>query len=355
MNFDDLYQFYKEGVNSTHDALSRLARRFEEGRNKTLIEAAACSAAVMGLNLESGFDPSTLSPELLESFKLAFLNMEIEDITNYSGDQLNGLLQPWKGKLFEVSVRDRLNEGEWVGDYHLEAGQFAELAESANQPGWDLQILNADGSVAELVQLKATNYIDYVESALNKYPDFNIISTSELSAHDGLIDGLTVSDISDSYLESQLSESLSEDGFGLLDLGLPLIPLTLNIFWVANGERTLDEAATSLATSAAAMAVGDYMGDIATDIIGDVVGDTILDGFGSLLLDGLFGFGAFTLLRLAFGGSRKSSNRSAQKAQLLAKEQSAIDSTCRRIYETFENATKGIKRMEHYYLPNLAN
>lgn len=354
MNFEDIYRFYNERVNSYHEAFSQLAHRFDEGRNKTFFEAAACGAAVMGLNIDLEFNASELSPEQLESFTLAFPNMPIEDISDYSGDQLNGLLQAWKGKLFEVSVRNRLNDGEWVGDYHLDPGQFAELATSANQPGWDLQILNPDGSVAELIQLKATNYIDYVESALERYPEYNIISTSELSIHDGVVDGLDVSDISDAGLELQLQESISENDFGLLNLGLPLIPLALNVYWVAKGERSLGEAAVSLATTGAAMAVGDYMGDVAGDLVSDVVGDTILDGFGSLLLDGLFGFGVFTAFRLLCGGSRNSSSQTAQREHLLAKERSAIDSTCRRIYETFENATKGVEKIGRFYLPNMA-
>lgn len=348
MTLDDLYTDYKTREHTGRLAFDNLVKRFQEGRNTTFIEAAACSAAVMGLNIDAGFDPSDLTPELQESFRLAFPNLNIDDVGNYSGEQLQGLLQPWKGKLFEVSVRDRLNHGEWVGEYHLNPGQHAELAASATQPGWDMQILNADGSVADLVQLKATNYVAYVESALNRYPEYDVLATSELASHQVSVDGLSVSDLSDVQLESQLLDAVSSGDLGLLGLGLPLIPLALNVFWVAKGSRSVSEAATSVALSAGAIAGGDLLGDLATDTIGDAV----VDGIGSILLDGFFGFGLFALGRWLLGSSDKKEKQQARaRAEQVGIERLAIDSTCRHIDETFEGATKALDRMGNYYLP----
>ena len=110
MTLDDLYAEYKTRENTGRRAFNNLFKRFQEGRNTTFIEAVACSASVMALHIDAGFDPSDLTPELQESFRLAFPNLNIENVGNYSGEQLEGLLQPWKGKLFEVSVRDRLNK-----------------------------------------------------------------------------------------------------------------------------------------------------------------------------------------------------------------------------------------------------
>lgn len=348
MTPDDLYAEYKNRENTGRQAFNNLVERFQEGRNTTFIEAAACSVAVMGLNIGAGFDPSNLTPELQESFRLAFPNLNIADIGNYSGDQLEGLLQPWKGKLFEVSVQDRLNNGEWVGDYHLDPGQQAELATSATQPGWDMQILNADGSVADLVQLKATNYVAYVESTLERYPEYHVLATSELASHQANIDGLSVSDISDAQLESQLSDAVSGDDFGLFGLGLPLIPLALNVFWVAQGSRSVSEAATSVTLSTGAIVGGDLLGDGATNMIGE----SIVGGFGSVVLDGIFGFGLFTFgsWLLSFS-DRKEKRQARARAEQARIEHLAIDSTCRHIDESFEDATKALERIRHYYLP----
>jgi hypothetical protein len=271
-----------------------------------------------------------------------------------TGDQLNGLLQPWKGKLFEVSVRDRLNHGDWVGDYHLDAGQHAELAASATQPGWDLEIVNPDGSVADMVQLKATNYVNYVEHALQRYPEYHVIATSDLAGHVGSLDGLSVADIPDSHLDAQFTDAVSGDDFGLLGLGLPLIPLVLNTYWVATGERTVGQAAGAVALSAAAVAGGHVLGGIAADMIGDVVGDAVIDGIGSVLLDGIFGFGLFTLGRLLLGGSkrdqRKREREAQERAEQLRLEQLAIDSTCRRIDDAFERSSQALEHMGKLYL-----
>lgn len=58
-----------------------------------------------------------------------------------------------------------------MGDIHLEPGQVAALAESATQPGWDLQILNADGTVAGELQLKAT---DSLSKEKSKYEELKV-------------------------------------------------------------------------------------------------------------------------------------------------------------------------------------
>lgn len=352
MTLDDLYNEYRTRNEVGRRAFNKLAKRYIEGRNKTYLEAAACSAAIAGLNFDSGFDPGSLSPELTESFRLAFPNLDINSVSSYSGEQLDGLLQAWKGKLFEVSVRNRLNSGEWVGDYHLENGQHAELAASANQPGWDLQILNDDGSVAELVQLKATNYVSYVESALNRYPGYDVLATSELANHAGSVDGLSVANIYDNDLESQLTDSVNVDDYGVLGLGLPLLPLALNVFWVASGAKSVAEAATSVAISTAAIAGGHALGHFAADAIGDIVGDAVIDGVGSALLDGIFGFGIFTGLRLLFGGnSRAKQNALRAQAERVRLERLAIDSTCRQVDETLESCNRSLERITKFYLP----
>lgn len=359
MTLDDLYAEYKSQEAIGREAFDELVKRFNEGRNQTYIEAAACSAAVMGLRLGEGFDPSDLSPELLEAFQLAFPNLDIADVSKYSGEQLEGLLQPWKGKLFEISVRDRLNNGEWVGDYHLDAGQYSELAKSATQPGWDLQISNPDGSVADLIQLKATNYIGYVEAARDRYPEYDVLSTAELASRQADVAGLSVTDIADVDLESQLAQAVGWDDFGLLGLGLPLIPLMLNVYWFATGERSLGGAASSVAISTTAITAGHVLGELAADAVNDFAGDMLIDGAASLLLDATIGFGVFTIAKFLWnrfsGASEEKARKQAERyarAQAKAKqlERLAIDSTCRHIDERLETTSKALENMARSYL-----
>jgi hypothetical protein len=115
-----------------------------------------------------------------EAFKLAYPNVDIASLTDRSPSEVNGFLQSWKGKYFEVLVRDDLNAGEWVGDIHLDDGQTAVLAKSVTQPGWDLQIIDPDGSVAQELQLKATKSLAYVKEALERYPDIDVLTTDEV-------------------------------------------------------------------------------------------------------------------------------------------------------------------------------
>ncbi len=321
MNIDDLVNHYTPKVDNAKQDMENLAQRYSQGRNDTFIEAMACSVAVMGIKLGEGFDSSVLTPEMTEAFHLAFPNVDIESVGNYSGEGLTGLLAAWKGKLFEVSVRDRLNEGEWVGNYHLEAGQTAELAEKANQAGWDLQILNDNGSILEQVQLKSTDYISYVEQSLERYPEYQILATSELAPHEGVVDGLVVSDIADGQLESELASAVTDNSLGLLDIGLPLIPMAFNVYWVATGKRTWKEGVVGTVISGAAIAGGNIVGGFVADTVNDLVGDAVLDGLGAVVLDGIFGFGIFTLLRMGFKALSAADEK--QKAKARAAENQA--------------------------------
>jgi hypothetical protein len=97
-----------------------------------------------------------------------------EAVANYHGQSLAGFLNPVKGKLFEMKYAD------WLNDGNLPEGYHASLAHLSNQPGWDLSITGPDGHVAELLQLKATDSVAYVNQAIERYPDIQVITTDEV-------------------------------------------------------------------------------------------------------------------------------------------------------------------------------
>lgn len=66
---------------------------------------------------------------------------------------------------------------------HLPIGYTAVLANKATQPGWDFQIKGPDGQVIQQIQLKATDSVDYVKHALERYPGIDVVSTSEVHSH----------------------------------------------------------------------------------------------------------------------------------------------------------------------------
>ena len=174
-----------------------------------------------------------------EAFHLAYPNVELDSIVNSNPDEVVGFLNGWKGKYFEVLVRDDLNDGNWIGDVHLDPGQYTEIAESATQPGWDLQIFNDDGSISEALQLKATNSLGYVQELLEKYPDIDVLTTSEVfDQSDMLTEQIINSGVSNDDLTNAIHapmESLFDSGIGeFVEDILPGLPFLI----IASNRRT---------------------------------------------------------------------------------------------------------------------
>ena len=122
-------------------------------------------------------------------------------------EELHGLASGVKGKLFEIEYADYLNSD------NLPAGYHAELATSATQPGWDIQILGPDGHLKEVIQLKATDSVDYVREALVRYPHIDVVTTSEVQGQlvmQGFSDHVIDSGISDSALQQAVSNATED-------------------------------------------------------------------------------------------------------------------------------------------------
>ena len=109
---------------------------------------------------------------------------------------------------------DRLNAGERVGELELQPGQTALLAESPTQPGWDLRIENEDGSIDELLQLKATESMAYVKQALERHPGIIVATPSEI---DDAADSILGTDISNDQLKQVANAQIGEMGESTVD------------------------------------------------------------------------------------------------------------------------------------------
>jgi hypothetical protein len=168
-----------------------------------------------------------------------------------------------------------------VGDLHLEPGQHAELAASATEPGWDIQIIDGDGGVADAIQLKATESVSYVHRALERYPDTPILTTHEVASK--LIDHGTIYDsgIDNGTLTDSVNDTLSDASADAVSDGLiGAMPLSLiaatEAFHVWSGKKTVDEAMSSggdrLAKGAVAGAVAAAVSVVATPLVGAVAG-----------------------------------------------------------------------------------
>lgn len=148
-----------------------------------------------------------------------------------SGMQLLGALNAAKGKYFEYLVVDRLNKGERVGNLQLPDGYRALLAESQIQPGWDVRIIDETGSIADYLQLKATDSLSYVKAALELYPDVTILTTDEVGNQVVGTQAILDSDIKEEDLQSTVRnamlDSSNEDGFNATIEWNPMMPLSL--------------------------------------------------------------------------------------------------------------------------------
>ena len=177
------------------------------------------------------WDDDVLDPTVLKAINDTNPNFNPDFLSNYSDEQMMGVLNSAKGKYFEYLVEEKLNAGETVGDVALPEGYRAEVSSNLTQPGWDLQILDQDGNVSDYLQLKATNSISYIHDTLERYPDIAILGTSEVA---GKADGLILdSNITEQSLSAQVSNVIGDIDSSIttdfLEAFNPLFPLVFII------------------------------------------------------------------------------------------------------------------------------
>ena len=234
-------------------SLLGLAAEYRRRNEREVLELGALAADVSAddvLNL--GLEPES-NPQLVEAFGMQYPNVRIESLRGASEQRLTGLAQGVKGKYFEVLARDRLNDGESVGELSLEPGQVARLAESPTQQGWDVEIVNQDGTRDEALQLKATESMSYVKTALDENPDIRVVVPSELEDEAADSAQLISTDISNASLKNEVGDQLgelSESGLeNALDeageLAFDSIPgISLLIIGATEGRKVLTGRAT---------------------------------------------------------------------------------------------------------------
>lgn len=254
------------------DSMLGLAEEYRRRQESEILAVARIAADVRLDDVTHlGLEPDP-DPQLLEAFKLQYPNVALESLEDASAERLQGLINGVKGKYFEVLVRDRLNDGERLGELHLLPGQTATLAESPTEPGWDLQITDADASVVENLQLKATESMAYVKEALDKYPYIRVAVPSEV---DATADEIIGTGITDEQLEKvtkaqlgELSEGSIEDFMdkaaeGALD-SIPILSMAMTGViegrnWLT-GRSTFRESLRRSAKRAGKAAVYDTLG-----------------------------------------------------------------------------------------------
>lgn len=198
--------------------------------------------------------------DALQRSKTSLEDASSEELANYirglAPEQLAGVLNNVKGIYHELLfIRAENIDGDEVS-----ARVFADT----NHPGADVEFL-VDGEVIREVQLKATSSASALTEHLRRYPDIELIATSEIASAEP---GATSSGFSNA--------ALGEDVHGVAD--------------DLKGEGLLEEAADGLATSAlvsAAISAGRMVRarQVPTGELKVVAGDVAVGGLAAMFLD----------------------------------------------------------------------
>lgn len=241
-----------------------LAQR--ERRKNDLLDLLVVGGITLG---EIVRDPSKVPADVEKAFELAYPGLashgEIfsDVVQRLPAGDIVGLVNGVKGKLFEIELVDHMNAG------NLPDGLHAELAGSATQPGYDIKILDADGHTVDVLQAKATESVAYVKDALERYPDIDVTTTTEVHAQLvalGATDHVTDGGVSEAVLQQNVEAAVGA-GQHHLDAG-DLVPSSIGLAVIAlssfmdkslsleqKGAEFGDRAAKAGVTGAAAKAV----------------------------------------------------------------------------------------------------
>lgn len=245
------------------EAFQQAFRRFLKANRESLLDITVAAASVQ---ISVGDGLQDVDPLLLKAIHDTNPTLTETNLFALEGDALQGTVNTAKGKYFEYLVADRLNQGQQVGPLLLEPGQQAVLAESMTQPGWDLRIQDEYGAVVEYLQLKATDSVGYIRTALERYPDIQILTTGEVAGSGLVLD----SGITDQELRAQVLEgvdavdvSLSEVFLEHFHCLLPLAAMALyegHQLWI--GRQSMDNFKLALARRSQRIVVTQTIGAV---------------------------------------------------------------------------------------------
>lgn len=256
-----LRRLYVHSISDEIDPLAAALRRKRDQPRVRLIDLAATASSLAYDDRES------LDPLAVQAISDTNPTFDPDRIGSYGEEEWLGILNSAKGKYFEYLVVDRLNDGEVVGDLYLRDGETAAVAESMNQPGWDVRITDTNGVEVELVQLKASESAGYLQAALERYPDIKILTTDEVAngLHDSMVLDSNIKDSDlleaiDSTLDD-MSQSLVEEFWSAFNPLLPLIVIAgTEGYKVAMGRQALREGLISSSNRGGAALVSGGVG-----------------------------------------------------------------------------------------------
>ncbi|MDO9252932.1 MAG: hypothetical protein Q7U48_15475 [Hydrogenophaga sp.] len=241
-------KYARSGDMPASEAFQQAFRRFLKANRESLLDITVAAASVQ---ISVGDGPQDVDPLLLKAIHDTNPTLSETNVFALDAEALQGAVNTAKGKYFEYLVVDRLNQGQQVGPLVLEPGQQAVLADSMTQPGWDLRIVDEHGAAVEYLQLKATDSVAYIRTALERYPDIQILASGEV-ADSGLVldSGITDQELR-AHVElgvDAVDVSLTENFLDHFHPLLPLAAMTMyegHRLWV--GQKSMDGFKLALA------------------------------------------------------------------------------------------------------------
>lgn len=243
-------------------------------RKKELLDLLVVGGVTLATCLNN---PERIPPEVEEAFSRAYPGLTAqgetfaEAVERTDPENLVGLVNGVKGKLFEIELVEHLNNG------NLPDGMHAELADSVTQKGFDVRILDEQGQVVEVLQAKATESADYVKEALERYPDIDVVTTTEVHSQlvaIGTAEQVSNSGISEAALQEKVESAAASGSTGgfdssdLLPSALGMAIIALSVFTTKGataemlgdefGKRTANAGLSSMVGNVAMVATGTW-------------------------------------------------------------------------------------------------
>lgn len=169
-----------------------------------------------GLEGRSPQEPLAAMPEFTQS--------DLDSIAARGESSQFGAVNMIQGYLGEERALNAINSGA----VPVPEGRYAALAETSNQPGYDLRLLSEDGSPEMLAQVKISDSSAIIREHFERYPDVSIVYTNSEAAR-GMIGnpGVTVLSPEDVFPD--------EPGRYVVDLGLSKDEIRTSAVDMVNG------------------------------------------------------------------------------------------------------------------------
>ena len=230
MGYEELTALAESYPAAAREDLMALSNGYERRNEGEILELAAMAVDLSDdhiLNLFREPEPDRQVIEALERHYRQPLSECLQRVEELDDSRMKNLVHAVKGIYFEVLVRDRLNDGETVGDLWLEQGQRAELARNSGEPGWDLEIFDLSGETVKLLQLKAHKNMSGIYQALRDH-DFRVVVPEHIDSTSEQIIG---TDVSLEQITEDTNEQLSEFSEGAIKNAVDVAAETVEPAW----------------------------------------------------------------------------------------------------------------------------